>query len=130
MRSIDPPRRRPAPRVLRGRDGDGLERDVRLEGLTLLVVVKPNCQACEEILAHDVSTFEGFDVWYLVNDEAMLESDAPRLLRVTAATLATLEVRWPPAYLVVDPTTAEVIFEGVVFDAAQIVDEIGHLARR
>ncbi|MDE3222968.1 MAG: hypothetical protein KGL79_05995 [Acidobacteriota bacterium] len=130
MRSIDPPRRRPAPLVLRGRDAHGGEREVNLEELTLLIVVKPNCQACEELLAHDARGFEGFNVWYLVDEELALASDAPRLLRVSAATLATLEVRWPPAYLVVDPECAEVIFEGVVFDSGQIMEEIGHLARR
>jgi hypothetical protein len=102
---------------------------VRLEELTLLVIVKADCQACDELVAHDVNVFEGFDVWYLVHDEATFVSDAPRLLRVSSVTLEALDVRWPPAYLVVDPSSAEVIFEGVVFDAAQIVEEIGHLAR-
>ena len=95
-----------------------------LSTLSLLLVIKGDCQACDELLAVGPGIFEGFDVYYLTADDApAFDAHGQEVLRSTSA-LAALEVRWPPVYVVVDPARAEVVAEGVVFDAAQIRAEI------
>ncbi|HQU00398.1 MAG TPA: hypothetical protein PLG60_07820 [Acidimicrobiales bacterium] len=124
MRSIDPPRRRSAPRSIVGHDAQGQPVELHFNSITLLLVVKANCVACDELLAAGPSFFDGFDVHYLVADEGASRHFSGRDVVVARAALEALEVHWPPAYLVIDPVAGLVIGEGVVFDAAQVREEI------
>jgi hypothetical protein len=43
---------------------------------------------------------------------------------VAPALLASLEVTWPPFYVLIEPATRLVVCEGVVFAPAQVATEI------
>ena len=124
MRSIDPLRPRTAPLTLRGHTFDGVACERRLTKLSLLLVVKAGCQACDALLAVGPSAFDGFDVHYLAaSDAPVFETFGRDVLRSSSA-LEALEARWPPVYLVIDPALREVVAEGAVFDADQVRSEI------
>lgn len=124
MKSIDPPRRRSAPAKISGHDTRGNIVEFAFVATSLVLVVKANCGACEELLAAGPEVFGGFDVAYVAADDSVPAHDFGREILVSSSGLAALDVRWPPAYLVVDPVVGEVIGEGVVFDAAQVRSEI------
>ena len=124
MRSIDPLRRRPAPLTLRGHTYDGVECERRLTKLSLLLVVKAGCQACDALLTIGPGAFDGFDVHYLAASDAVEFETFGRDVVRSSSALDALEVRWPPVYVVVDPALGEVVAEGAVFDADQVRTEI------
>ena len=76
------------------------------------------------MLAAGPAFFDGFEVHYLASDEGTSAHFLGRDVVIAPAALEALDVRWPPAYLVIDPAVGSVIGEGVVFDAAQVRDEI------
>ena len=124
MRSIDPPRRRDAPRSISGHDVHGVPVVLDFTATTLLLVVKPNCVACDELLAAGPEFFDGFDVHVLAGEASTSTGFLRGDVVIAPEALTALDVRWPPAYLVIDPVAGCVIGEGVIFDAAQVRDEI------
>lgn len=67
---------------------------------------------------------------YLAADEGASAHFFGRDVVIAPAALDALEVRWPPAYVVIDPVAGSVVGEGVVFDAAQVRDEIDEFKAR
>jgi len=100
-----------------------------LTKLSLLLVVKADCQACDTLLAAGPDAFEGIDVFYLAASDSPEFETFGRDVLLSSSALDALEVRWPPVYLVVDPARREVVTEGAVFDADQVRSEIApHLS--
>ena len=92
--------------------------------MSLLLVVKAGCQACEALLKAGPDAFAGFDVHYLTASDAPEFATFGRDVLRSSTALEALEARWPPVYLVVDPVLREVVAEGTVFDADQVRAEI------
>lgn len=123
MRSIDPPRRRPAPKVISGRRGG---KRMRFEFVvsTLVIAVKSGCRACDEVLRTPAEFFAPFTVLYVAADGYDgTQVGADRVL-ISSSALRELDIRWPPSYAIIDSISAEVVLDGVIFDAAQVRDEI------
>jgi hypothetical protein len=94
--------------------------------LTLLVVIKTNCDGCRDFLFADLAAFAGVDVLFVcATDETNDEwKDAPRPVLIAPEALLALDVRWPPLYLLVDPVAGVVRTEGVLFGPSQVAAEI------
>lgn len=123
-RSFDPPRDRPAPRVLRGYGPGGEPRTVALTRMTLLVVIKPHCDGCRDFLYGERDAFANVDV-ALVSATASEEwLDAPRDVLVAPRLLDELEIRSAPFYVLIDPSDERVVCEGVPFALAHVASEI------
>jgi hypothetical protein len=125
-RSFDRPRERPAPSRLAGHWSNGSHAVVELTGLTLLVVIKANCDGCHDFLFSDLTEFAEIDVLFLcTTDETNGEwKDAPRSVLVAPESLLALDVKWPPFYLLVDSVAGVVRTEGVLFGPSQVAAEI------
>jgi hypothetical protein len=131
-RSFDRPRERPAPTTLTGRWSNGDDATVEVTGLTLLVVIKTNCDGCHDFLFADLAAFAGIDVLFVsATDETNDEwKDAPRPVLIAPEALLALDVRWPPFYLLVDPVAGVVRTEGVLFGPSQVAAEIASFLPR
>jgi hypothetical protein len=125
-RSFDRTRQRPAPESLSGHWLNGDEATIALTRLTLVVVIKSNCDGCREFLYANLEAFRDLDVVFVsATDDALGEwAEAPRRVLVAPALLASLEVTWPPFYVLIEPATRLVVCEGVVFAPAQVATEI------
>ena len=125
-RSFDRPRERPAPSQMTGHWSNGGDAVVSLTKLTLLVVIKSNCDGCHDFLFSDLDVFAGLDVVIMsATDDADNEwIDAPRPVLIAPDALLTLDVKWPPFYLLVDPIGGLVRTEGVLFGPSQVAAEI------
>jgi hypothetical protein len=125
-RSFDRPRERPAPTQLTGQWSNGDAAKISLTTLTLLVVIKSNCDGCREFLYSDLAEFVDIDVHFLsgTDDTANEWFDAPRSVLISPAALIELDVKWPPFYLLVDPIAGLVRTEGVLFGPSQVAAEI------
>jgi hypothetical protein len=125
-RSFDRPRERPAPSRLTGHWSNGGDAKVLLTTLTLLVVIKSNCDGCHDFLYSDLAEFVDIDVLFLsATDDAAIEwTDAPRPVLIAPEAILALNVKWPPFYLLVDPSTGLVRTEGVLFGPSQVAAEI------
>jgi hypothetical protein len=105
---------------------------VTLEGLTLLVVIKADCEGCHDFLFSDLKEFADIDVLFVsatddTNDEWL---NAPRPVLIAPDALLELDVKWPPIYLLVDPMAGLVRTEGVLFGASQVAAEIASFRPR
>lgn len=123
-RSFDAPRRRPAPRVLEGRSVTGEERRYSLKGLTVVAVVKANCDGCWDFVWSDLADLGDVDVVVVAAEAEADWRRAPREVLVAPALLDELEVRGAPWYLLVDPTSSRVLTEGALFSPAQVGEEV------
>jgi hypothetical protein len=123
-RSFDAPRERPAPRVLEGRTVDGDERAYALERLTVVAVVKANCDGCWDFVWSDLADVGGVDVVVVAAVAEDGWRQAPREVLIAPALLEDLEVRGAPWYLLIDPTTSRVLTEGVLFSPTQVAEEV------
>lgn len=95
-----------------------------LRRLTLIVAVKPQCEGCRSFLSGDYGEFSNIDVvivsavaadeWSKVTGEVIVAPEFLKELGVTSA----------PFYVLVDPAARRVLTEGVVFDPAQVREEI------
>ena len=94
--------------------------------MSLLVAVKANCDGCLDIVTSSLDALHDVDVIFVsatvLEDAAWASSRHPVL--VAPALLETLEVRWPPFYVLIDPSTERVLTEGVVFGPGQVAAEI------
>jgi hypothetical protein len=92
----------------------------------LVVAVKENCLGCRSVLESSSGAFGGVAV-LIVADHASCEpwwTASLHSVVVSPSLLEDLDVRWPPFYVLVDPTTERVVTEGVVFGPEQVLQEI------
>lgn len=124
--SFDRPRERSAPDVLRGRWSRGDEATIPLTRPTLVVAIKSNCDGCRDFINADLEELDDVDVVVVsASDDVEGEwSDAPRKVLVAPEVLASLDIRWPPFYVLIDPTRHLVVCEGVLFGPSQVAEEI------
>jgi len=124
--SFDGPRERTAPTTVRGHWTDGDETTIELHGLTLIVAIKSHCDGCSDFVHSPLEELRGVKVLVLSasDDEDGEWSNAARRVLVAPDTLRELEVKWPPFYVLIDPSSSRVVTEGVVFGPAQVAKEI------
>lgn len=122
--SFDAPRERRAPRELSGSTLHGKEWRRVLEGLTLVVAVKPQCDGCRDFIDGDLEELDDVDV---VIVSATLDDEwrgARQQVVVSPQTLNLLDIRSAPYYVLIDATRQCVVSEGNLFAPAQVADEI------
>ena len=126
MHSFDTTRQRRAPRHYEGTNLWDEPVSGEFTCLTLIVAIKEDCWGCRNIL--ECSPGEMGDVTtLLVAAQASRETSwrsSPHRVLISASLLKELDVRWPPFYVLFDPTQEKVMSEGVVFDAHQVREEI------
>jgi hypothetical protein len=125
-RSFDHPRERPAPSQLTGQWSTGGDATIPLSGLTLLIIIKSNCDGCHDFLFSDLREFAAIDVLFVsaMDDTNGEWSDAPRPVLIAPEALVALDVKWPPYYVLVDAVAGVVRTEGVLFGPSQVAAEI------
>ncbi len=124
LRSFDAPRERPAPHTLVGRSLDGEEVSLKLRRMTLVAAVKSHCDGCRALLASDLAEFGNVDV-VIISATTEEEYRASRHAVIVAPELMVeLEIRGPPFYVLIDPSTSKVVAEGSLFSPAQVASEI------
>ena len=125
VHSYDRPRVRAAPTELRGTWFHGETVALTLEGLTIVVAVKPNCDGCAAFVHSPLDELARFKVIVVSGtDEDHGEwSGALQPVLVSPEALVALDIRWPPFYVVIDPAQALIVGEGVVFGPTQVAEE-------
>jgi hypothetical protein len=126
VRSVDAARDRRAPRRYVGRSLSGESVEGEFVGLTLIVAVKEDCLGCRSVLESPSDAF-GDAAVLIVAGHASCEpwwAASLHLVVISPSLLEDLDVRWPPFYVLVDPTTERVVTEGVVFGPEQVLQEI------
>jgi hypothetical protein len=126
MHSFDVPRERPAPRAFAGVTPEGQSVSGVFSRLTLVVAVKENCEGCRQVLESGIGDF-GEVATLMVSRTAGSESwwtTSVHPIVISPELMEALEIRWPPAYVLIDPETQKVVTEGVVFGPEQVRREI------
>lgn len=118
-KSFDSPRRRSAPRDFRAQDASGEAVVGTIAQPTLVVVVKENCQGCSEFVADE----EIIDVPLLVVTASQLASRTYGVLWAPEF-IEALDARYAPVYLWLAGDPLEVVTEGTVFSAEQVLAEL------
>lgn len=123
LRSIDSPRRRPAPATAHLTDSAGAVHILTLKPRTLIVAVKSNCEGCKPFV-EDLS-IEFFD-WRLivVTRDSMLTAADQRPVWLAPELLDALEIASAPFFVALDGAPLNVVTEGVVFAPEQVAREI------
>ena len=126
VHSFDRPRDRAAPTSLRGHWSNGESVTIELSGLTLVVAIKTRCDGCRDFVRDPLHEFDALAVVVVssTDDDEGEWDGALRPVLVAPGALEELDVRWPPFYVLVDPSTRRVITEGVVFGPSQVAREI------
>jgi hypothetical protein len=101
---------------------------VPLNGLTLIVGVKPDCDGCRPFIEEPLSEFDGIDL-FVVSAVDTKWANARRVVYYAPEFLAALELHWPPSYVLIDARSLRVVTEGVVFSPAQVAHEISSYLR-
>jgi hypothetical protein len=123
---------RSAPDTITGTSLQGEAIRKKLDGLSLIVAIKQSCDGCRDFVFSTLSELRDLPVLILsatgdVNGEWV---DALQSILVAPQVLADLDIRWPPFYVLVDPSQHQVVTEGVVFAPSQVASEIAtYLAR-
>jgi hypothetical protein len=128
--SFDAPRERAAPRELSGLTLEGKEWRRVLEGLTLVVAVKPQCDGCRDFIDGDLDELDDVDVVIVSGTPDDEWHGARQRVVVSPETLIELEIRSAPFYVLIDATRERVVSEGIVFAPAQVADEISPFLAR
>jgi hypothetical protein len=93
---------------------------------TLILAVKQDCLGCQSVFEAPAGAFGDVSTM-IVAARASIEpywrTTQHRVL-VSELLLQELDVRWPPFYVLIDPSSETVISEGVVFAAEQVREEI------
>lgn len=124
--SFDAPRERPAPTRFHGRVLDDEERTYVLKRTTLIVAVKPHCDGCRAFTHGDLALLRDVDVLIVsadVSDEGEWDSALNDVV-VAPELIEALEIRGAPHYVVIDPTSSRVVYEGIAFTPTQVAHEI------
>jgi hypothetical protein len=123
-RSFDAPRERPAPQVIMGITPDGKERRIELRSMTLVVVVKPDCDGCRDFLRSDLHELSDVEVVIVSAVSSEEWVDALNDVLVAPELMKELDIRSAPFYVLIDPSSLRVVTEGVVFGPSQVAAEI------
>ena len=129
--SFNHPRPRPAPSAFTGSSVSGEPVNYRFERLTLVVAIKPSCDGCRDFVFSPLDELRHVAI-VLVSASAEVNgewSGASRPIIVAPQLAATLDLRWPPCYVLVDPEAGHVVTEGVVFGPSQVALEIAPYLR-
>ena len=126
MRSFDATRNRRAPRRYRGMTLQGEMVQGEFASPTLILAVKQDCLGCQSVFEAPERAFG--DVSTLIvaaraSIEPFWRTTQHRVL-VSELLLQELDVRWPPFYVLIDPSSETVLSEGVVFAPEQVREEI------
>jgi hypothetical protein len=128
--SFDAPREREAPRELSGHTLDGKAWRRVLEGLTLVVAVKPQCDGCHDFLESDLEELDDVDVVIVSATGDDEWRDSRQHVVVSPETMSELDIRSAPFYVLIDAARQRVVSEGIVFGPAQVADEISPFVGR
>ncbi len=126
MRSFDATRERRAPRTYRGVTLHGEQVRGEFDSPTLVVAVKANCGGCQSVFASPVDAFGDVATMIVAarpSNEPFWRTSSHRVL-VSESLLEELEIRWPPCYVLIDPSQEKVLCEGAVFAPEQVREEI------
>ncbi|NNN01246.1 MAG: hypothetical protein HKL86_05370 [Acidimicrobiaceae bacterium] len=125
-RSFDLPRGREVPEVFEGRWLDGTPASIALSEPTLVVAVKTMCDGCRLFVESDLIEFSGLGIMIVsaTEDSRGEWSSSRHPILVAPRVLEQLDIRWPPFYVLIDPTSRRVLTEGVVFAPEQVASEI------
>ena len=124
MRSIDAPRERPAPTVIRGQTPEGEDRSVPVRAMTLVVAVKPHCDGCRGFIEGDLHEFEHVEVVIVSETWEDTWRAAAQSVLIAPDVFRELEIRAAPFYVLIDPLAKRVVAEGSLFSPAQVAEEI------
>lgn len=125
LRSIDQPRRRPAPQTATLVSEAGETHHVELAPRTLIVAVKPNCDGCQHFLNHPGDSFAGWHLLVITKDQFV--SNAAQPLWRSDELFNALEISAAPFYVALDGHPLEIVGEGVVFAPEQVESELSSL---
>jgi hypothetical protein len=124
--SFDRPRERPAPSGFTGQtlSGDVVTRT--FTSPTLIVAIKPSCDGCHDFIHSSLDELNHVTTIVVSRDadEQAEWTEAIQPVFVAPALMDALDIKWPPFYVLIDPTRQLVLTEGVVFGAAQVASEI------
>ncbi len=126
MRSFDAPRERPVPRRFRAETLEGEVIESEFTSRCLILAVKEDCLGCRSVFEAGSGAFGDVSVLIVARTdsrEPWWETSVHPVL-ISPTLLDELDVRWPPFYVLIDPRSAGVLCEGVVFGPAQVRDEI------
>jgi len=123
LRSIDSPRRRPAPQsaTLISNSGETLHH--HFSSRSLIVAVKPNCDGCQTFLNHRDSTFEGWQL-LVISREPIVTTPGQQRVFQSEELFNALEISAAPFYVALDGSPLEIVTEGVVFAPEQVASEL------
>ena len=121
LRSIDSPRRRPAPTEARLERLNGECLTQTLSPRTLIVAVKDNCDGCRAFVEDPLA---GLDEWELLLVSRDRVAGALREVYLAPALLAELEISSAPFFVALDGAPLHVVHEGVVFAPEQVANEL------
>ena len=101
-----------------------------LEGLTLVVAVKPQCDGCRDFIDGDLEELDDVDVVIVSATRDDEWRGARQHVVISPETLSELNLRSAPFYVLIDATRQRVVSEGIVFAPAQVADEISPFLAR
>jgi hypothetical protein len=124
--SFDRPRDREVPASLSGRWLNGEAVTIDLDVPTLVVAIKPHCDGCREFVHSPLKEFDGLRVIVVsaASDTDGEWDDALQPVLVAPEVFDALDIKSPPFYVLIDPTTHRVVLEGVVFGPSQVAEEL------
>ena len=123
LRSIDSPRRRPAPTTAHLTDSAGATHVLTLEPRTLIVAVKSNCDGCRPFVEDLSIEFPGWRLIVVTRDSMPAEA-GHRTVWLAPALMDVLEIASAPFFVALDGSPLNVVTEGVVFAPEQVSREL------
>ncbi|CAB4868818.1 unannotated protein [freshwater metagenome] len=123
LRSIDSPRRRPAPTTAHLTDSAGVTHVLTLEPRTLIVAVKSNCDGCRPFVEDLSIEFSDWRLIVVTRDPKPPEA-GHRTVWFAPELMDDLEVVSAPFFVALDGSPLNVVTEGVVFAPEQVAREI------
>ncbi|NNN08257.1 MAG: hypothetical protein HKL85_03565 [Acidimicrobiaceae bacterium] len=126
MHSFDATRDRRAPRYFQGTTLEGELVQGNFTSITLVVAVKEDCLGCQSVLEAPEGAFGDVATMMLAaraSSEPFWKTSKHRVL-ISESLLQELDVRWPPFYVLIDPSSEKIVREGVVFAPEQVREEI------
>jgi hypothetical protein len=93
---------------------------------TLVVAIKPKCDGCRDFVHSTLDELSNVNVLVVSeSNEANTEwADAKQEVLISPDILEILGIRWPPFFVLIDPSTSMIVTEGVVFGPSQVAKEI------